>query len=149
MHTPMDMLTQGVYLIGSSSGGIKNLMTAAWVTQISAKALMVAVGETHFTADLIRQSGHFSVSVLSAGQKDIALQCGTRSGRRADKLAGLQLEMTPQGDPLLSDAAAHFSCRVIHSVKVLDHVLFCAEIEDARLLSGEPLRYREEEYFKK
>ena len=47
MRTPMDALTQGVYLVGVSADGICNFMTAAWVTQISSKAILVAIGKSH------------------------------------------------------------------------------------------------------
>lgn len=147
MNTPMDALTQGVYLVGTNAAGVQNLMTAAWVTQISSKALLVAVGRTHYTAELIRQAGHFSLSVLSREQRDIAKRCGTASGRKTNKLEGLSLTASAEGDPLLADAVAQFACRVIHTAEVLDHVLFCAEVTDARLLEGTPLQYHAKEFF--
>lgn len=147
MASPMDALTQGVYLVGTSAGGVRNLMTAAWVTQISSNALLVAVGRSHYTAELIRQSGHFSLNVLSEAQRETAVFCGSVSGRDSDKLAGLPLTFSSEGDPLLDSAIAQFSCRVIHTAEVLDHVLFCGEIMDSRLFQGVPMRYRAQEFF--
>ena len=147
MNSPTDALTHGVYLVGTNVNCVQNLMTAAWVTQISSKALLVAVGRSHYTAELIRQSGHFSLSVLSQEQREIARSCGTVSGRKANKLEGLCVTPSADGDPLLAGAVAHFACRVIHTAEVLDHVLFCAEIADAQLLEGTPLSYHAKEFF--
>ena len=147
MSSPMEALTQGVYLVGTNACGVCNLMTAAWVTQISSKALLVAVGRSHYTADLINRTGHFSLSVLSQTQRDIARRCGTVSGRSADKLKGLPLVDSDDGDPLLADAVAQFSCKVICTEEVLDHVLFCGEVTDAKLLGGTPLQYHAAEFF--
>lgn len=147
MQTPMDALTQGVYLVGSNNGRRPNMMTAAWVTQISSNALLVAVGYTHYTAELIRQSGHFSLSVLSEAQREIAVRCGTVCGRIVDKSSELPLIFSDHDDPLLSGAVAHFSCRVIHTAEVLDHVLFCGEVMQSTVYAGVPMSYQAEQFF--
>lgn len=147
MKNPMDALTQGVYLIGVRADDVRNLMTAAWVTQISSRAVLIAVGKSHYTAELIRQAGHFSISVLAEGQREIAKQCGTVSGRNVDKLSGLSLVESQTGDPMLSNAVARISCRVMQIETVLDHILICGEVIDAELLGGEPMQYRAWEFF--
>lgn len=147
MSRAMDYLTQGVYIVGVNDAKARNLMTAAWVSQIASDKLMLAVGKTHYTAELIGRSGHFGLSVLTAEQKEIALRCGKSSGRTADKLKGLDLCATEQGDPLIAGAAAHFSCRVEKVISDFDHVLFCAEVVDSRAFSGEPMRYRPRDFF--
>ena len=147
MRTPMDALTQGVYLVGVSADGICNFMIAAWVTQISSKAILVAIGKSHYTAELIEKAKHFSLSVLKTDQCDLAKQCGTVSGRKADKVSGLAIVNSPDGDPMLQDAAAHFACHVLRMDTVLDHVLICGEVVDARLLGGTPLQYHSWEFF--
>ena len=147
MQTPMDALTQGVYLVGVNAEGIHNFMTAAWVTQISSKAILVAIGKSHYTAELIERAQHFSISVLKADQCDLAKQCGTVSGRKADKVSGLAVVSSVDGDPVLQDAAAQFACHVLRMDTVLDHVLICGEVVDAKLLGGVPLQYHSWEFF--
>lgn len=142
-----EALTHGVYLVGVEADGVRNLMTAAWVTQISSNALLAAVGRTHYTAELIRRCGHFSLSVLTEEHREIARRCGTVSGRRENKLAGLPLGSSADGDPVLNGAAAHFSCRVIETVEVLDHVLFCGEIVSSARFEGTPMQYRPRDFF--
>jgi len=70
----MNSLSQGVYVIGSKKDETYNLMTAAWVTQVSANPnqLAVAIGASHLTAGLVREQEKFSLSVLAEGQEQAA-----------------------------------------------------------------------------
>lgn len=136
-----DLLTHGVYLVGSSKMDKRNLMTAAWVAQAAGNAVILAVGQKHYTAQLICDSGHFSLSVLTVQQNEIARRCGSVSGRDTDKTAGVSLTLSCDGDPLLNGAAAHLSCRVVETVDKLDHIVFLGEIVEERVFSGTPMRY--------
>lgn len=142
-----DAITHGIYLIGSGNAEKKNLMTAAWMAQTTSDMIMLAVGKRHCTAELIRESGHFSVSVLSVRQKDAAWRCGTASGRNTNKLENLPVYYTKQGDPVLEDAVAYFSCRVEHMVDRFDHVVFFGRIIDSDYQGGVPLLYKRDEWF--
>lgn len=147
MSASTEALTHGVYLVGVDAGGVRNLMTAAWVTQISSRALLVAIGKTHYTAELIGRAGHFSLSVLTEAHREIAKRCGTVSGRDKDKLLDIPLRNSADGDPVLETAAAFFSCRVIQSTEVIDHVLFCGEILDSVRREGTPMQYHPGDFF--
>lgn len=134
----MGLLTHGVYVIGTNNGKKKNLMTAAWVSQASSRPnmLVLAVSEKHYTAELIKETGHFSVSVLTEEQKDIAIACGSSSGRDTDKLKGLDIGMTPESDPVINGACAHLSCEVTDTFKASDHVLFVAKVVNSKVFSS-------------
>lgn len=141
-------LTHGVYVLGVKSGETVNLMTAAWITQISSSpAILVAVGTSHYTAQLIREAGHFSVSTLRAGQRDIALHCGSVSGRNTNKLNGLSVTYSKAGDPLIADAAAHMECEVVNIYEDGDHTLFSAKIVDGKTFHDDYMLYRHKEFF--
>ena len=62
----MNGITHGVYVIGVHTQEKDNLMTAAWLCQISSSPAMlaVAVSKGHLTAELIEKAGCFTVSVL-------------------------------------------------------------------------------------
>lgn len=66
----MNAITQGVYVIGAKNGEKKNLMTAAWLTQISSRPnqILVAVSAGHYTAEMLQNNAHFTISVLAKGQ---------------------------------------------------------------------------------
>ena len=60
----MDAIPQGVYLVGTKKGEGYNLMTAAFVTQVSFNpaSLAVSVAKPHYTAELIQAQGEFTLS---------------------------------------------------------------------------------------
>lgn len=67
----MDKIPQGVFLVGTKKGEGYNLMTAAFVTQVSFNpaSIAVSVANNHYTAELIREQERFSLSVLAEGQR--------------------------------------------------------------------------------
>ena len=67
----MDAIPQGVFILGTRMGDSYNLMTAAFVTQVSFNpcSVAVSVANNHYTAELIAQQGQFSLSVLAEGQE--------------------------------------------------------------------------------
>lgn len=140
--------SNGVYLIGANGKEKLNLMTAAWLTQVSSSPLMllVSIGNSHYTRELITASRTFSVSVLTPAQLDIARKCGSISGRNADKLSDLEINRTSFGDPIVSGAAAHLTCKVVRDVNAGDHTIFIAEVIDAELNNIEVLPYKESDF---
>ncbi len=139
----MDTLTHGVYVIGAHTEKGDNLMTAAWLCQVSARppTVMVAVSKGHYTAELLQGGGRFSVSVLTPEQKDVALFCGRVSGREKNKLEGVKVEFLEGGLPFVKNAAAYLTCELRDSFEVTDHVLFVGEVVFGRAFSQETLRY--------
>ena len=88
MQTPagiknaMSAITHGVYVLGVHTPEKDNLMTAAWLCQVSSAppTLAVAVSSKHLTTQLISQAGGFAVSVLSEEQRETALRNGSLAG---------------------------------------------------------------------
>jgi len=123
-------MTYGVYIIGAKADEKINGMTAAWVAQVSSKPpmVMVAVGKTHYTRELIEKSGSFSVNILASDQYELVRKCGFTSGRDTDKLAGEELTYKVTGAPILPDSAAYLDCKVVERYEIGDHVVFIGEI---------------------
>lgn len=148
----MNTLTHGVYVLGVHTPEQDNLMTAAWLCQVSGSPAMlaVAVSSGHLTADLIQQTGAFTVSVLDDNQKAIALKCGTVSGRKADKTALVDVDHTGSGIPVIRGAAAQLECRVVDvNTATGNHTIFIAQVTDAAADSAgkTPLVYHAKEFF--
>lgn len=145
----MKSLTQGVYVIGTKKDPSYNLMTAAWLTQISSKPnqIAAAVGSGHLTARLIMEQQCFSISVLADGQERIARICGTQSGRTADKFRLVPCRLNGHGLPVIFGCAAQLYCEVINCIDIGDHILVIAEVVDGKASSEKPLLYRAETYF--
>lgn len=144
----MDVLTQGVYLIGVKDSGKINFMTAAWITQISGnpKKILIAVGKNHYTAEMIRRAGIFSVNALAEGQEELARKCGYTSGRKTDKSEGVDYEME-DGVPVVYDTAGYLWCTLTGEIDEGDHVLFIGTVKSGAKMAKKPLVYCEKEYF--
>ena len=114
----MNSLSQGVYVIGSKKDETYNLMTAAWVTQVSANPnqLAVAIGASHLTAGLVREQEKFSLSVLAEGQEQAARICGTQSGRNVDKSKLVSCEVNKKGMPVVN-GSAYFRIRYFYMMR--------------------------------
>lgn len=138
-------LTTGVYVIGVAAGGRRNAFTAAWLTQVSFDPLLLAlsVNPEHASWPLLLEGGGFAVSVLRPGQLPLAEAFGTRSGRDADKLAGVAWRPAPSGAPVLTDAVAWLDCRLHARFPAGDHEVVLARPVAGELLTSEesPLLY--------
>ncbi|WP_067901409.1 flavin reductase family protein [Actinomadura chibensis] len=78
----------------------------------------------------------FTVSVLHAGQSDLAIQLA-RSG--PEKFGGVDLVATARGGWRLADASAAFSARTRNALRTGDHTLIIGEVYEARLLAERPV----------
>lgn len=144
----MDAIPQGVFLVGTRMGEGHNLMTAAFVTQVSFNpaSIAVSVAKPHYTADLIREQGVFSLSVLAEDQYQAAKDCGFQSGRKADKVSRVSCHWE-QDLPVLDGAAAWLLCKVRQTVDFEDHYLFLAEITAGERSDKTPMIYRSQDFF--
>ena len=145
----MSAITHGVYVLGVHTPEKDNLMTAAWACQVSSNppTLVVAVSSKHLTAQLIPQAGGFAVSVLSDEQKETALRNGRVSGRERDKLADTATVPSPVGHPLVIQSLAHLECMLTDTLTVSDHTLFIGQVAWGETFEGQPLLYREKDFF--
>lgn len=140
-HRLLEFLENPVVVVAASHGGVRNGMTAAWVTQVSLQPRLVAVAiaPTRFTHRLVEGSGAFALSVLRRYQADVARDLGRRSGADGpDKLRGFTLGVRETGSPILEDAGAFVDCRVVARHVTGDHTLFVGEVVASGLLAGGP-----------
>lgn len=144
----MDTLTQGVYLLGVKDAEKVNFMTAAWITQISGnpKKVLIAVGKTHYTAEMIKNAGKFSVNALAEGQEELAKQCGYTSGKNTDKSKDVDYIME-DGVPVVNDTAGYLWCTLDKVIDEGDHLLFVGIVKTGEKKEAAPLVYHEKEYF--
>ncbi|MFQ5465295.1 MAG: flavin reductase family protein [Thermodesulfobacteriota bacterium] len=144
-------IVQGVCVISTVHEGRVNAMTAAWVSRVSfvPPLVMVAVGPTRFTHDMIRDSGVFAVNILGPDNVETGRHFGLKTGRRTDKFAGVDYDTGVTGSPVLRDCVAWLDCRVYWQKEAGDHTVFIGEILDGGV-TGETaaLVYDREEFFR-
>jgi flavin reductase (DIM6/NTAB) family NADH-FMN oxidoreductase RutF len=144
-------LVHGVYVVTTRVGEKINGMTAAWVSQVSLKPLlvMVSIAPPRYTHTLIQKSGVFAVNVLDSDQVELAKRFGYKSGRQIDKFAGLNYTTAGSGSPILPQAYAYLDLKLAHTFAAGDHTLFVGEVVEAQILQPQnhPLIFNKSDFF--
>ncbi len=133
-QTVLGHFTYGLYVVTVASGGEEHGMTANWVTQAAFEPPMVviAVENTSKTIGMIRDAHYFGVSLLAAGQRDLAGKLGRSSDQAPHKLKGIRTKPAPASQtPVLADALGWIECRAIASLPAGDHTLVLGEVVEA------------------
>ncbi|TMM17860.1 MAG: flavin reductase [Actinobacteria bacterium] len=140
-------MPSGLYVIGSSAGGRRNLMTANWVTQVSfdPKLVAVSVEQEALTATLIADGGTFSLSVVDREDRAIVRKFvkPVEYDEASGTLNGFAVHEAATGAPILDQALAYVDCEMRQRLPVGDHVLFVGEVVQAGFQGDEdalPLR---------
>ncbi len=114
----------------TESGDRRNAMTISFFSEVAhhPTSLWISVEPGSYTKELIETSGQFTLAVLHDGQKDLAWQCGLKSGRDSDKFGKLSTHRGPENFLYLDEAYGSAGCRVRSSHAAGDHLLFIADI---------------------
>ena len=146
----LDMIASPVTVVTSKFGNKENGMTAAWVAQASFNPtlIMVSIAPERYTHDLIQKSKVFAVNILADYQIDIGKHFGFTTGKRVDKLAGIDCEAKKTGSPILKDCFGYLDCRVLSAFKAGDHTIFTGEVlEQFNHKDKKPLIFRTNDFF--
>ncbi len=117
-------------VVTSEGTARRNAMTVSQFSEVAhyPTTLWVSIAPSTLTHQLIEATGLFTLAVLHQGQGDLALACGTKSGRDADKCASMPLYQARDGAWYVGGAIASISCRVRQHLTLDDHTLFIADI---------------------
>jgi flavin reductase (DIM6/NTAB) family NADH-FMN oxidoreductase RutF len=80
---------------------------------------------------------------------ELAKRFGYQSGRKIDKLAGLETLTAGSGAPVLPQAYAYLDLKLAHTFGAGDHTLFVGEVTEAKILHPEshPLIFKKSDFF--
>ncbi|HJR64127.1 MAG TPA: flavin reductase family protein [Gemmatimonadaceae bacterium] len=112
------------------ANGRRNAATISCFSELAhhPTSLWVSIATGSYTHDLVLQAGAFTLAVLSDRQRQIALACGSVSGRDQDKVATLAVHASPSGLLAVDGALASSLCRVRERIALNDHTVFLADI---------------------
>lgn len=136
----MHRLTYGLFVLTAREGERDGGCILNTVMQLTARPdrIGVCVNRNGFTHDRIRQTGAFTVSVLSR-EAPAALyhRFGYRSGWDMDKFAGFTAcERGANGIWYITEGTnAYMAARVQVAVNLGSHTLFVGEVTEAKVLS--------------
>jgi flavin reductase (DIM6/NTAB) family NADH-FMN oxidoreductase RutF len=130
----------GVTVITSRHDGTDHGATASAVSSVSLEppSLLVCLNRAAVTERAVRESGTFVVHILREDQGELAMRF---AGRHGEKFAGLEVERTETGDPVLPGTLARVECRVRDTVTGGTHSVFFGEVVRAEAGEGAPLAY--------
>jgi len=139
-------ISYGIYVVASRKGDKFNGQIANAVFQVTSDPVKVAVciNKQNLTHEFIKESGVFSVSILSKeAPMSFIAGLGFRSGRDYDKFKGLNFKVGVTGAPVVIDyAIAYLEAKVVGSYDVGTHTLFVGEVVNAEVIKDEePLTY--------
>ncbi|WP_027718493.1 flavin reductase [Desulfovirgula thermocuniculi] len=139
-------ITYGLYVVCSKKEGRFNGQVANTVFQITSEppTVAVSINKNNLTHEFIKESRLFTVSVLEQ-EAPLSLigQFGFKSGREADKFAGVQYGLSQNGVPYLTAHALSFlEAEVVQEVGAGTHTIFIGRLTDAGILKeGAPMTY--------
>jgi len=104
--------------------------------------LLSVLYKANLTHELVTEKGSFSICLLAQDQSDLIPKLGFVSGRDEDKMAGLDVGLTPKGNPVLKGCLAWLECQVIDTFDLGDATCFLAAVTAMeRLRGGEPMSW--------
>ncbi|MFH1406696.1 MAG: flavin reductase [Candidatus Omnitrophota bacterium] len=139
-------INYGVYIISSNKDKAFNGQIANTVFQITSEPASVAISinKQNFTHEFIKQTRHFSVSILG---EDTPLgfigKFGFKSGRDTDKFADVKFKILQSECPVvLENVLGYLEARVINEFDCGTHTLFLGEITQTETVAqGKPMTY--------
>ena len=136
-------LQYGVFLLGTKSADGKKINACITNTCFQAAnaptRIAISVIKQNLTCQMIEESGVFTLSVLSKSCSfETIKRFGYQSGRVADKFAGFEYESAANACPYISkEACAVIEGKVCNKLDLGTHMLFIAEVTEAKLLGKE------------
>ena len=146
-----------VGLITSSGPNGQNIMAAEWTHQISYEPGMVAIciGDESATAENIRKTKEFGISISSIDQNVLVSVAGGASGKNTDKIKvleelGFKFHKAKKIKALMVDGAVlNVECKLINEMPLGDHIMFVGEALEASVNKNkEPLALHKGMYWK-
>lgn len=139
-------LTYGLYVITSKNNNEESGCVINTMTQVTSSPSQVCVtlNKQNYTTQLIEKSQVFNVSVLlDEVSMDTIRQFGFQCGKDVNKFENIDYQEDVNGVKYLTkESAAMFACCVKQMIDVGTHIMFIAEVVDAKVLNdGELLTY--------
>ena len=141
MHETLRQIPYSLFAIGvGATPQQENAFMASWVMQCSFEPPLIAIGvrKDAISHKLLKETGVFTVNLLSRNQISLARRLVKPAHRAGDKLGQISHFEEETGAPLLRDSIAFLECRIVSSLdSVGDHCLFVGEVVNAEQRSNE------------
>ncbi len=119
---------------------LSGAMVASWVSQASFNppGITVAVAKDRAVEALLHKGDRFALNVLAEGRETALMKQFLQPFKPgADRFAGVELETSPEDQPLLPDALAWLDAKVSQRMECGDHWLIYAEVDHGGVFDGD------------
>ncbi|MCR4739554.1 MAG: flavin reductase [Lachnospiraceae bacterium] len=139
----MYSLSYGLFVICANRDGKDNGCITNTAIQVTSEPnrISVAINKGNYTHDMIRDTGIFTVSVISeAASFELFKHFGFQSGRDVDKFADFTACKKASNDTMIitEGTNAYICAKVVKEVDLGTHTLFIADVTDMDVLSDVP-----------
>ena len=127
-------------ILTTRKGELSGAMVASWVSQASftPPGLTVAVAKDRAVEALLHKGDRFALNVLAEGRESGPMKQFLQPFKPgADRFSGLELETSPNEQPLLPEALAWLEGRVSQRMECGDHWLIYAQLDHGGVLDQE------------
>lgn len=139
----------GVTIVTAEHDGVRYGITVSAFASVSLQPpiVMVSLGNNSSLVEMVLESEHFAVHILSADQQDLSHRFATASTAE-EKFDGLEYEKGPSGAPTLRSSLAVIDCVLDQSLIVGTHTVMFGRVVHASSSEapGSPLIYYHREY---
>ncbi len=141
-NTSMFKLSYGLFVLSTTASDKTNACIINTCMQVTdkPKQICICVNKANYTAELIKQSGKFCVSILTTSVPFAVFErFGFKSGRDTDKFDGFEdYALTEESLPYITkNTNAYIAAAVKQEIDCGSHYMFIAEVTEAVKLSDE------------
>jgi flavorubredoxin/flavin reductase (DIM6/NTAB) family NADH-FMN oxidoreductase RutF len=125
---------------GEGQDSLSGALVASWVSQasFSPPGFTVAIAKDRAAASLLHTGDRCCLNVLAAGRETALMKQFLQPfAPGADRLAGLNLDTSPAGQPILPEALAWLEAEVSARMECGDHWLLYAQVQAGGVLDGD------------
>ena len=134
---PLGRIPSGVYILTATHDGASQAMLASWVQQagFDPPCVSIAIAHDRPITSLIESSRRLAISILPADDTALMKKYARGIPPGTDPFAGVQIQLTPAGLPILSTAHAWLECQLLQRCTYgSDHDLLLAQVTSAAVL---------------
>ena len=143
------------YVLGvtADAAGKPNAIGLCWWTICSWEPPMIAisVGKPRYSRECLDDCQQFVLCLFGAEHARGAWICGSKSGRKLDKLAAAGFTTLPSLKvkvPTIAESVLSFECSVKTELETGDHILYVGEVVAVRGVPGTPPHLYSQHYRK-
>ena len=135
-------LSYGLYVLTTKDGVKDNgcIINTCQLLTDTPKQITISVNKMNYTNEMILKTKEFNISVLNTNSTfDVFKKFGFVSGRDTNKFKDVNFKRAENGITYLVDGVnAYITARVVKSVDCGTHMLYIAEVDEAKILNSEP-----------